>query len=187
MSCVLVEDIFSGSCCWDSKKVYMAALELQSGETEVCPLYPQVVLVCSQCDFFKLNIENLFLNWTLQMIIIFALPFIWDLQGRYLRLFCLINQGWSSKSKCFFFGLVWFGFFPALDKMVDEHRGLVPSTMSSLKEIAPEESDEHEITTWEREKKKKKNPQHGTWLEDAVGGGDRHGTNQVNWQPELLS
>lgn len=63
MSCVSAENFFfPRSCCWDSKKVHMAALEFQSGGTRVCSLYPQAVLLRSQCNFFffYLNAENLF-------------------------------------------------------------------------------------------------------------------------------
>lgn len=180
MSCVSAENFFfPRSCCWDSKKVHMAALEFQSGGTRVCSLYPQAVLLRSQCNFFffYLNAENLFFKLNTPndgdfFFLVFHLGFTGEIPE---TLFCLTNQGRSSKPKGYFFS--------ALDKTVDEHRWLVPSTMSSLGEInAPKKNDQHEITIW---KKKRLNTK--PWLEDGIGGGDRHGANQVTWFLEPLS
>ena len=96
----------------------MAALEFQSGGTRVCSLYPQAVLLRSQCNFFffYLNAENLFFklknpNDVDFFFLVFNLVFTGEIPE---TLFCLTNQGRSSKPKGYFFS--------ALDKTVDEHR-----------------------------------------------------------------
>lgn len=96
------------------KAVYTAALEFQPGSTTLCSLYPQAVLLCFQhnCFFFIKTLPSLYFKWSW-----FLSCLSYDFTMKVIKtLSYLINLGWCSNPKC----------FPALDKMVDEHRWVVP-------------------------------------------------------------